>query len=77
MHNCSQGTVVTINCIDVNTWLFSVKGVQGIVCRLSDRIDRELLEAAGPQLKVVSTMSVGFDHIGTSIYICDCYLVTT
>jgi glyoxylate/hydroxypyruvate reductase len=39
--------------------------VQGIVCRLSDRIDRELLEAAGPQLKVVSTMSVGFDHIGT------------
>lgn len=43
--------------------LSRVKGVQGIVCRLSDRIDRELLEAAGPQLKVVSTMSVGFDHI--------------
>lgn len=30
---------------------------------LSDKIDSELLEAAGPNLKVISTMSVGFDHL--------------
>lgn len=33
------------------------------MCTLADRIDREVLEAAGPQLKVVSTLSVGYDHI--------------
>lgn len=30
---------------------------------LTDRIDNELLDAAGPSLKVVSTMSVGFNHV--------------
>lgn len=40
-----------------------VKGKQGLLCTLADRIDREVLEAAGPQLKVVSTLSVGYDHI--------------
>ncbi|KAF9583174.1 hypothetical protein BGW38_010094 [Lunasporangiospora selenospora] len=39
------------------------KGVDGILCLLTDKIDSELLDAAGPQLKVVSTMSVGFDHV--------------
>ncbi|KAM0755561.1 glyoxylate/hydroxypyruvate reductase-like protein [Meredithblackwellia eburnea MCA 4105] len=38
-------------------------GVQGIVCMLGDKIDEEALVAAGPSLKVVSTMSAGFDHI--------------
>jgi hypothetical protein len=36
--------------------------VEGIFCILSDKIDKEFL-AAAPNLKVVSTMSVGFDHI--------------
>lgn len=40
-----------------------VRGVDGIYCLLTERIDAELLDAAGPQLKVVSTMSVGYDHI--------------
>ncbi|CAO3586728.1 unnamed protein product [Absidia cylindrospora] len=43
--------------------LTSVKGVDAIFCLLTDRIDKTVLDAAGPQLKVVSTMSVGFDHI--------------
>ncbi|KAG2228073.1 hypothetical protein INT45_009119 [Circinella minor] len=34
-----------------------------LICLLTDRIDSELLDAAGPQLKVVATMSVGFDHV--------------
>ncbi|WOO78182.1 Glyoxylate reductase/hydroxypyruvate reductase [Vanrija pseudolonga] len=29
----------------------------------SDKVDREFLDAASPNLKVVSTFSVGFDHI--------------
>jgi glyoxylate/hydroxypyruvate reductase len=44
-------------------FLEQVKGAEGIICMLSDKIDKELLDAAGPQLKVVSTMSVGYDHI--------------
>lgn len=43
--------------------LAAVAGKAGILCLLNDRIDAELLDAAGPALKVVSTMSVGFDHI--------------
>lgn len=38
-------------------------GVDGIYCLLTDRIDAELLDAAGAQLRVVSTMSVGYDHV--------------
>lgn len=40
-----------------------VAGKDGVLCMLTDKIDAELLDVAGPQLKVVSTMSVGFDHI--------------
>ncbi|KAJ7403843.1 Glyoxylate reductase/hydroxypyruvate reductase [Willisornis vidua] len=43
--------------------LSRVAGVRGLLCLLSDRIDREVLDAAGPDLKVISTMSVGFDHL--------------
>ncbi|KAM6363812.1 glyoxylate reductase/hydroxypyruvate reductase isoform 1-T1 [Pluvialis apricaria] len=43
--------------------LSGVAGKRGLLCLLSDRIDREVLEAAGPSLKVISTMSVGFDHL--------------
>ncbi len=43
--------------------LSRVSGVDAILCMLTDRIDKELIDAAGPNLKVVSTMSVGFDHI--------------
>ncbi|PKK58278.1 glyoxylate reductase [Rhizophagus irregularis] len=42
------------------------KGVDGILCMSFDKIDSELLDAAGPNLKVVSTMSVGYDHVDLS-----------
>lgn len=45
------------------TLLDWVKGSEGIYCLLTERIDDELLDAAGPSLKVVSTMSVGYDHV--------------
>ena len=40
-----------------------VSGKVGILCTLADKIDKQLLDAAGPQLRVVSTLSVGYDHI--------------
>lgn len=43
--------------------LDKVRGVDGLLCLLTERIDAELMDAAGAQLKVVSSMSVGVDHI--------------
>ncbi|CAG4956187.1 unnamed protein product [Parnassius apollo] len=44
-------------------FLKSVVGANGIFCSLTDKIDKEVLDAAGPNLKVVATISVGYDHI--------------
>lgn len=43
--------------------LEGVQGCAGILSLLSDRIDGEVFEAAGPQLKVVSNFAVGFNNI--------------
>jgi glyoxylate reductase len=40
-----------------------VAGVEGLLSLLTDRVDDELLDAAGPQLKVISNYAVGFDNI--------------
>ncbi len=38
-------------------------GADAVVSLLTERIDAELLEAAGPQLKVVANVAVGYDNI--------------
>jgi len=43
--------------------LEKVRGVDGLLSLLTDRVDDELLNAAGPQLKVVSNFAVGYDNI--------------
>ncbi len=43
--------------------LEKVRGVDGVLSLLTDRVDDELLDAAGPQLKVVSNFAVGYDNI--------------
>ncbi|KAL3044877.1 hypothetical protein OYC64_013199 [Pagothenia borchgrevinki] len=43
--------------------LKGVQGAHGLLCLLSDKIDAEVLDAAGPNLKVISTLSVGYDHL--------------
>ncbi|XP_033891947.2 glyoxylate reductase/hydroxypyruvate reductase [Acipenser ruthenus] len=43
--------------------LRGVAGAHGLICLLSDKIDKEVLDAAGTSLKVISTFSVGFDHL--------------
>lgn len=40
-----------------------VKGVDAILSLLTDRIDGDLMDAAGPQLKVISNYAVGIDNI--------------
>jgi glyoxylate reductase len=40
-----------------------VAGCDGILTLLTDRVDDELLDAAGPGLKVVSNYAVGFDNV--------------
>jgi glyoxylate reductase len=37
--------------------------VDGVLLTSSDRVDDELLQAAGPQLRMVSSFGVGYDHI--------------
>ncbi len=45
--------------------LAGVRGVAGILSLLSDRIDAEVMDAAGPQLKVISNFAVGYNNIDT------------
>ena len=40
-----------------------VAGVDGLLALLTDRVDDELLDAAGPGLRVVSNYAVGFDNV--------------
>lgn len=72
-----QGLELIRTVADVEVWpeelppsyeilLDKVKGVDGLVCLLTDRIDVELMDAAGPQLKVISQMAVGYDNIDVS-----------
>jgi glyoxylate reductase len=42
--------------------LEKIKTIDGLVCLLTDPIDRQLLEA-GTSLKVISQMAVGYDNI--------------
>ncbi|ENN70525.1 glyoxylate reductase/hydroxypyruvate reductase isoform X2 [Dendroctonus ponderosae] len=43
--------------------LKDVRGVDALFWATHNRIDKEILDAAGPQLKVIGTMSVGYNHI--------------
>lgn len=40
-----------------------VQGADGLLCLLTDKIDGEVMDAAGEQLKVISNFAVGYDNI--------------
>lgn len=40
-----------------------VAGMDGLVTMLTDRVDDELLDAAGPKLRVVANYAVGYDNV--------------
>ncbi|KAK7017245.1 Glyoxylate reductase [Favolaschia claudopus] len=45
-------------------WMLqNVVGASGLVVCFQDIVDREVVDAAGPNLRVVSTISVGYEHI--------------
>ncbi|HEV2372100.1 MAG TPA: D-glycerate dehydrogenase [Streptosporangiaceae bacterium] len=43
--------------------LTEVAGKAGVITLLTERVDDEFLDAAGPQLKIVANYAVGFDNI--------------
>jgi len=40
-----------------------VKGVDGLISLLTEKIDGDLMDLAGPNLKIISNYAVGFDNI--------------
>ncbi|KAF8624961.1 hypothetical protein AX15_005603 [Amanita polypyramis BW_CC] len=45
-------------------WLMeNLPGTTGLLVMLTDKVTTEILDAAGPNLRVVSTMSVGYEHV--------------
>jgi glyoxylate reductase len=40
-----------------------VRGIDGLLCLLTDKIDGEMMDEAGPHLRVISNHAVGFDNI--------------
>ncbi|MCK4657409.1 MAG: D-glycerate dehydrogenase [candidate division Zixibacteria bacterium] len=69
-----EGLKLILASCDVEIWLQNkaiprdvlldkVRGLDGLVSLLSDRIDAEVMDAAGSQLKVISNYAVGIDNI--------------
>ena len=60
---CDVDLYVGTNAISREELLKRVKGVDVLVCLLTEPIDGEVLDAAGPQLKIVANVAVGFNNI--------------
>ncbi len=69
-----EGLDVVLRATDATVWpeelppprdelLRAVAGCDGLLTLLTDRVDDELLDAAGAGLKVVSNYAVGFDNV--------------
>jgi glyoxylate reductase len=43
--------------------IINIRDMDAILCTLSDTIDGEIMDAAGSNLKVISSYSTGYDHI--------------
>jgi glyoxylate reductase len=43
--------------------LEKIQGMDGLLCLLTDQIDRDLIQSAKDSLKVISQMAVGYDNI--------------
>ena len=51
------------NAIERSDLLEQIKGVDAVVTMLTEKVDAEFFEAAGPQLKIVANYAVGFDNV--------------
>jgi glyoxylate reductase len=61
--NCDVDLYVGDKAISREELLHRAAGKHAIVCLLTDTIDAALLDAAGPQLKVVANVAVGYNNI--------------
>src|SRR5437867_2476320 len=48
---------------DRDELLDRASGCDGLMTMLTDRVDDELLDAAGPQLRIVANYAVGYDNV--------------
>ncbi len=49
-----------------NLLIEKVKEVDGVICVLTEKFDREVINAAGPRLRGICQVAVGFDNIDIS-----------
>lgn len=67
LNKLTEGNEVTISEVDraltQEELVEKVKGVDALLTLLTDRIDGDLMDAAGPQLKVISNYAVGYDNV--------------
>jgi glyoxylate reductase len=49
--------------LSLEEFLEGAKGVDAVLSLLTDKIDGEVMDAIGPQLKIISNYAVGFDNI--------------
>ena len=52
-----------VNVLDREDLFESVRNVDALMCMLGDKIDSNVMDAAGPNLRVISCYSVGYDHV--------------
>jgi len=69
-----EGLTLVQSLVDLDIWpgelppsrealLERVRGIDGLLCLLTDPIDAAVMDAAGEGLRVISQMAVGFDNI--------------
>ena len=52
-----------VDVLDRGDLFKNVRNVDALICMLGDRIDSNVMDAAGPNLRVISCYSVGYDHV--------------
>jgi glyoxylate reductase len=52
-----------VDVLDREDLFENVRNVDALMCMLGDKIDSNVMDAAGPNLRVISCYSVGYDHV--------------
>lgn len=52
-----------VSVVDREVLIKNVKNVYALLCMLGDKIDSNVMDAAGSNLRVISCYSVGYDHV--------------
>lgn len=65
-HQVEEYQALPGECIPREVLLEKVKGVDAILSLLTEKIDAQVMDAAGDQLKIVANYAVGFDNIDVS-----------